>query len=102
MMLNPFDVWVLDRLLADKPVTGAELASVSGPLRALAERLAATSVADRLAILDGFRLAQADPHAIVKAIADADPNAPAPAAVPKPLTANLGDLAGFQSAGRFV
>jgi AAA domain len=97
-----YDAWVLARLIADLPVTDAELAAVSGRWRALAERLAAAPAADRLAILEGFRLSLADPDALVQALASVKPTDPAPAATPKRLTAHLGDLAGFQSAGRFV
>ena len=58
MILPPYDAWVLARLTAVLPITAAELASVSSPWRPLADRLAAATPADRLAILEGFRLAQ--------------------------------------------
>jgi hypothetical protein len=102
MNIPAYDAWVLARLMAALPVSAAELAAVSGPWRPLAERLAQATPAERLTILEGFRLAQPDPSALVKALASVKPDGPAPAAAAKRLTAHLGDLAGFQSAGRFV
>jgi hypothetical protein len=64
--------------MADLPVAVPELAAMSDPWRALAEKLAAAPVADRTLILDSFRLSLADPDALVKAIADQNPRGPAP------------------------
>ncbi len=102
MILPPYDAWVLARLTADLPITAAELAAVSSPWRPLADRLAAATPAVRLAILEGFRLAQPDPDAIVKVIANAVPIGPPPVVATKRLTAHLGDLAACQSNGRFI
>ena len=79
MMPTPFDAWILARLIADRPLND-ELAAMSAEWRPLAERLASSAPAARLGILDGYRLAQPDPDALVKAISDAKPDGPPPAA----------------------
>jgi hypothetical protein len=77
MMPTFHDAWVLAALCADQPVDG-ELAKVSGPLRALAKRLAAAHPEDRPLILEGYSLHPSDRGALVRAIADARPDGPAP------------------------
>ena len=80
MIPTPYDAWVLARLMADLPVTAAELAVMSDAFRPLAELLAATPFPDRGRILDVFLTGRTDRDAIIKAMADADPTGPPPAA----------------------
>jgi hypothetical protein len=102
MKTPAYDAWVLARLLADLPVTAAELAAVSGPWRALAERMAAAPPADRLPILEGFRLSLDDPDALVKALTDARPMDPAPPVDPPRRFATCADIGRMQSAAAWV
>jgi hypothetical protein len=98
MTPTPYAAWVLARLIADLPVTAAELAVMPNPWRVLAEKLAAAMIpADRLAILEGFRLAQPDPDAIVKAIADQKATDPAPPIDPPRRFATCADIARVQA-----
>ncbi len=80
MIPPPFDCWVLARLTADLAVTAADLAAMSDAFRRLAALLAATPFTDRCHIFDAFLAGRDDRDAIIKAISDADPTAPAPAA----------------------
>lgn len=99
----PFESWVLARIVADLPVDGADLAAVSGPWRPLAERLAAVRPDQRVPILDGFRLAQPDPDAIVQALASVRPDGPPPAAGSAPRRfATCADLVRFQPADAWI
>ena len=50
MRVPAYDAWVLAQILADQPVDG-EMVGVSETFRPLAERLAATPVAGRKALL---------------------------------------------------
>jgi len=97
-----YDAWVLARLLADLPVAAAELAAVSKPWHALAVRMAAAPPADRLAILEGFRLSLPDPDALVKALTDAKPTDPAPPVDPPRRFATCADIGRLQSASAWV
>ena len=89
--MNPprYTAWVLARRMVGEAETDAEPAALSGPWRALADRLAAATPADRQAILEGFRLAQADPDAILQAIGDQNPYGPPPAAAPNPAAVDV-------------
>jgi hypothetical protein len=100
--ISAYDAWVLAKPIVDLPVTSDELAAVSVLWRPLAERLARAPLADRPGIIEVFSLALPDPDALVKALASVKPDGTPPSAAPKRLTAHLGDLAGYQSAGRFV
>ena len=74
------DAWVLAWLMADQPVPAAELAAMSGTFRPLADLLAATPFSDRGRIFDFCLSGWPDRDAIVRAVADADPTRPPPAA----------------------
>lgn len=99
--LSPYDAWVLVRVLSDQPVNG-ELAAMSDAWRPLAEKLAAMPPAFRQSGLDCFLAGRSDRDAIIKALTDVDPLGPAPIQSTARLTAHLGDLAGYQSTGRFI
>ncbi len=103
MNIDPYDAWALARLVAALPVEGGELAAVSPALRLLAERLASSAPADRLAILDGFRLARPDPDELVKAMADIRPDEPPPTAEAATRRfATCADLVGVQGADAWI
>lgn len=78
-MLTPYDAWTLAALMADLPLNG-ELAAVSAEWRPLAAMLAAAPFLDRGRILDANLATRPDRAAIVRAVADADPTGPPPAA----------------------
>ena len=103
MMPDPLVHWALSRLLSGAPIN-EELEAVSGPYRRLVDHLAALPVGERQGAFNGFLTGHSADEAIdiIKAVADIDPTGPAPSHKAKRLTAHLGDLAGFQSAGRFV
>ncbi len=79
MTLPSYDAWVLAKILCGQPVNG-ELAAMTSPWEPVAGRLAALPEADRQGVWQGFLLAQADPDATIRAVADADPIGPPPPA----------------------
>jgi hypothetical protein len=87
--------------MANLDIDGS-LDGVSAAIRQLVDRLAATPEDHRPSLLEGYSLKLPDPGAFLKAVALADHDGPAPASSAKRLTAHLGDLAGYQSSGRFV
>jgi hypothetical protein len=101
MSIRPYDAWVFGRLLVGANCNG-ELAGVSEPWRPLASFLNGIQPSERLTAWQAATMLRADRDALIKAVADADPLAPPPALSAQRLTAHLGDLTGFQSAGRFV
>jgi hypothetical protein len=92
---------VFGRLLIGRDCTG-EVAAVSAPWQSLASLLNGLQPGERLTAWQAATMLRADRDALIKAVADADPLAPPPALSAQRRTAHLGDLAGFQSAGRFV
>ena len=102
MIPPPFDAHVIAKVLADVPVTDVELAAMSAEWRPLAESLASAQFSDREGLFKAILAGRSDRDAIIRAVADADPKKPPSATVAKRLTAHLGDLAGYQSAGRFI
>jgi hypothetical protein len=74
-----YDAWVLARIMSGQAIDG-EVAGVSDGLRTLAEGLATAREEDRLAILEGFTLNAGAPDDLSRAIVDADPLGPPPAA----------------------
>jgi hypothetical protein len=87
--------------MADLPVDG-ELAKVSGPFRALAERLVAAPPEDRTLLLEGYSLGDPDPAALLEAIGDARPDGPAPPVEPPRRFATCADIDRVQSATDWV
>jgi hypothetical protein len=93
MIPNPFDLWVLARVLADQPLNG-ELTAMADPWRDLAARLAATLPEGRQSGLDWFLIGWPKREAVVEAIAGQDPLGPAPQTVaPSRSYATLEDIA---------
>ena len=77
MSISSSDAWVIGRLLCDRPISG-ELAGLSAPWGAIAERLAATPLEDRVRLWGDLTLSMPDREGIVKAVADVDPEGPQP------------------------
>ncbi|MGP0065933.1 MAG: hypothetical protein ACLQGP_20330, partial [Isosphaeraceae bacterium] len=101
-MPTPFDAWVVARLMADLPVTAAELAAVSDPFRPLAEHLAGLPLASRQPALGGFLSGQPDRTAIEAALVAVDPMKPAPPIDPPRRFATCSDVARLQSSIAWV
>jgi hypothetical protein len=101
MSIRPYDAWVIGRLLVGMSCNG-ELADVSEPWRPLAAVLNGMQPAERNTAWQLAMILRPDRDALVKAVADQDPTGPPPAPTATRLTAHLGDLANFQSAGRFI
>lgn len=76
----PRDAWVFARLVSGLSING-ELATVSEPFKPLAESLAATPLEGRRSLWDGFLLGQPDRDEIIRGVADAVPDGPAPQAM---------------------
>ena len=89
--LQPRDAHLLSMIMADQPING-ELDDASDSIRRLAGRLLDASVTDRSHILDGYSLSYADPDALLKAIADADPLQPPPEGKPPRRFATCADI----------
>jgi hypothetical protein len=78
--MTPDAAWRIGRLMSVvEPVNGA-LPSMPEPFGPLAELLARTPFAERGRILDDFLAGRPDRDAIIRALADADPTGPPPAA----------------------
>jgi hypothetical protein len=77
MTFPSVDSWVIARLLADQPVNG-ELALVSDPIRPLAELMVSMKHPERICAWQGALASRPDHQAVRKAVADADPDGPAP------------------------
>lgn len=67
-MINPFDAWVLRRLLVDLPVNG-EIDVMSGVPRLMADHLAVTPLQERQPAWDAMVALQDDSKEIVLAVA---------------------------------
>jgi hypothetical protein len=78
-MIRPYDSWTLAKLLSVGPVDEA-LKGVSEGFRPLADHLAGLPLEGREPALDAFLVGRADKDEIIKALADADPEGPAPEA----------------------
>jgi hypothetical protein len=101
MKPSALDAWLIGRSISDQALNG-QLANASEAFKPLVELLEQTPAGDRQLVFRAYLAGQADRDALIKAVADVDPLGPPPAPDSKRLTAHLGDLAGFQSASRFV
>ncbi len=102
MTIPSLDAWVVGRLLCGQPIDG-KLDAVSSSMRRLADHLDSLALGDRQAAFTAFLKGQSAPEeaSLVKALADVDPLGPPPQ-VARRRSAHMGDLAAFQSAGRFI
>ena len=102
-MIRPYDTWALACLVAGGDGNG-ELEHVSSPHRRLCDHLATLPLEARQPALTAFlkSRSEAEEQAVILALADIDPEGPPPTSEAKRLTAHLGDLTAFQSAGRFI
>ncbi len=82
-MMTPLDAWVLARLSCGQSVNG-ELADVSEPFKGIADHLNGLPLADRQSPWNGFLASRPDQEAVIRAVADQDPEGPAP-----PLSASV-------------
>jgi hypothetical protein len=101
MSISPYDAWVLARLLAGETLDG-ELANVSESWRPLTEALNNLEADARNPCFQWAILRERDRDGLIKAVGDVGSDDPPPELGTKRRTAHLGDLAGFQSAGRFI
>jgi hypothetical protein len=90
-MTHPFDAWALGRLICGHLLNG-ELQGVSRVFRGVAEHLAGLRPEDRNTAFQGFLASREDRDEIIKAIANAVPDGPAPEAEPMDRPATLSDL----------
>jgi hypothetical protein len=77
-MIKSFDAWVLHRLLIGHVLNG-ELALMSERFRPLAEQLAALPLGKRKSVVDAFLADCSDADSIKAAVAETNPEEPAPA-----------------------
>lgn len=89
--LGPRNAYHIRRLLAGHDLNG-ELKEVSGPFHRLAVLMAELSLEKRQTVLDGFLCGHAKAEAIIKTLADVDPEGPPPEVDPLVRPANLADL----------
>jgi hypothetical protein len=102
MMPTPDVAWWISRLVSiDEPVNG-DLSALPEPFGGLVEELARAPFRARSYILRVFMLGYPYRGALLETLKGIDPRGPAPAVAPRRLTAHLGDLAAYQSAGRFL
>jgi hypothetical protein len=73
----PLGAWVIRRLVVGQPLNG-EISQLTGTLRQMADYLDGLPVPERQPVLDGMAAIQADPNELIRAVAAADPTAPAP------------------------
>jgi AAA domain len=79
-VIGTFDAWVFARLASGQPCNG-ELEAMHPSFRSLAEYLAGMEPAHRRFALGGYMASRRDRDELYKAVADADPLGPRPAAV---------------------
>jgi hypothetical protein len=76
--VSAYDSWVMSRVLSsDAPLNG-EFDAMVPEYRRIAEHLAHRPLPERQLLFDAWLVGQPDPDAIVKAIAEQDPQGPAP------------------------
>lgn len=105
VIINPFDAWVIDRVLHDRlPPLNGEATNVSPKFQPLVEHLGFISAVDRRAALLGYlaHFGHEGQEDIIRAIADADASGPAPTIEGRRRTAHLGDLTECNETSRFI
>src|SRR4051794_17450996 len=78
-MIRPYDAWVLGRLVCGHILNG-ELQAVSRPFRGVADHLATLPPEARQAAWEAFLSGRDDRAQIILALANIDPEGPAPEA----------------------
>src|SRR5208337_3134626 len=76
-MISHFDAWVSSRLLVGREING-ELPKVSKSFAGICQLISGHALGDRMAPWDGFLQGRPDRDEVVKAIADQNPDSPAP------------------------
>ena len=100
-MIPTYAAYLLRRLLVGHDLNG-ELDTLPAPWKAIGEHLAGLGKKARPAAWQAMMAARPDREELVKALEAIDPNGPTPMTEAKRRAAHMGDLAGFQSAGRFI
>ena len=77
MVPSPRHAWTLRSLLCGKPING-ELEELLPPFQAIGHRLATLRLEDRQAAWEAFLDGQVDRDGIIQAVAETDPEGPAP------------------------
>ncbi|MBV8126803.1 MAG: AAA family ATPase [Planctomycetaceae bacterium] len=101
MRIRPPDAWILRRLLCGHDANG-ELDGLPEPWKGMAAHLAGLNKKARSGAWTAMLAARPDREELVKTLEAIDPNGPPPVTEAKRRAAHIGDLAGFQSAGRFI